>query len=361
MLQSYQSISSLGFFEAPMAPPDIVPLENGDVDITFNVEREADRIHQLRHLGRRRRGPLRLHRVRTAEPLRSGQIGDPPLGLRTLPQQLRVELLRPGALPEPDLGVPLAVQLPRPVLPVLDRPTASGSARTSASASRGRSSRCTRVFVGYGISRTKYELFDDVDDTSLFGRPPGVQSQLSLGVTRQTLDHPIFPTSGSRQNINVEVNGGLLGGDGDFTRVLARRAPGGCRSDSSAATHRRAGRSVRFALGLTLRAGAVFGDADAFPFDRFWMGGVQFGQQLRGYDETSITPLGYFPERSADIIDIDRLGNAFFSLTAEYAIRAQRPDLDGSPSSTTPETCGGIRARSTRPGSTAARASASSS
>ena len=75
------------------------------------------------------------------------------------------------------------------------------------------------------------------------------------------------------------------------------------------------------ALGLSYRAGAVFGDVTAFPFDRFWMGGVQFGQQLRGYDETSITPLGYFPERSNVISDIDRLGDAFFSLTAEYAIR----------------------------------------
>jgi outer membrane protein assembly factor BamA len=68
--------------------------------------------------------------------------------------------------------------------------------------------------------------------------------------------------------------------------------------------------------------GAVFGDASAFPFDRFWMGGVQFGQNLRGYDETSITPLGYFPEgRDSGINEIDRLGDAFFSFTAEYALR----------------------------------------
>ncbi len=48
------------------------------------------------------------------------------------------------------------------------------------------------------------------------------------------------------------------------------------------------------------------------------MGGVQFGQSLRGYDETSITPRGFFPERSRDIPQIDRLGNAYFSATAEY-------------------------------------------
>jgi outer membrane translocation and assembly module TamA len=60
---------------------------------------------------------------------------------------------------------------------------------------------------------------------------------------------------------------------------------------------------------------------DRFPFDRFWMGGVQFGEQLRGYDETSITPFGFYPERSRDLTDIQRLGNGFLSVTSEYAIR----------------------------------------
>ena len=78
---------------------------------------------------------------------------------------------------------------------------------------------------------------------------------------------------------------------------------------------------IRFALGLTMRAGSVFGDASAFPFDRFFMGGVQFGQNLRGYDETTITPLGYFPQSTSEISEIQRLGDAYFSLSAEYAIR----------------------------------------
>jgi outer membrane protein assembly factor BamA len=175
----------------------------------------------------------------------------------------------------------------------------------------------TRLFVGYGISRTTYQQFSDVDDRSLFGLPPGVQSQLSLGITRQTLDHPLFPTVGSRQSINVETNGGLLRGDGNFTRVLLE----GTWYVPVGQIGGEAGQGPRFTLGLTMKAGGVFGDAVRFPFDRFWMGGVQFGQNLRGYDETSITPLGYFPERSGDIPDIDRLGDGFFSLTAEYALR----------------------------------------
>jgi outer membrane protein insertion porin family len=76
-----------------------------------------------------------------------------------------------------------------------------------------------------------------------------------------------------------------------------------------------------FALGLSIKGGAIFGNASSFPFDRFWMGGVQFGQLLRGYDETSITPFGYFPDQSASVADAQRLGDSFISISAEYAMR----------------------------------------
>jgi outer membrane protein insertion porin family len=177
----------------------------------------------------------------------------------------------------------------------------------------------TRLFVGYSISRTKYELFDNAQDVSLFGRPPGVQSQVSASLVRSTLDHPLFPTVGSRQSVTVETNGGILGGDGQFTRTLLEGSwwvPAGQLGGSAPG-----GRPVRFSLGLSMKGGAIFGDATAFPFDRFWMGGVQFGQPLRGYDETTITPLGYYASNTAGISDIQRLGDAFFSITAEYALR----------------------------------------
>ena len=84
-------------------------------------EGEADRLDQLRDVGRRGRGAVGLPRLRAAEPLRPGQVGKPPLGLRAVPEQLRAELLGSGALPEPGLGIALALQLPGPLLPVLDR------------------------------------------------------------------------------------------------------------------------------------------------------------------------------------------------------------------------------------------------
>ncbi len=318
VLQSYQSISGLGFFEAPLPPPDIEPQENGDVDITFNVtEKQTGSINFGTSVG----GGVGL----------SGFIGyeQPNLFGQAKSGTLRWDFGRYLNSFELSYSDPALLQS-----------QVSGSISLFNSRDRffqfqtGRrrrvgantrfgipwpDSRVSRLFVGYGISRTKYEQFQDADDTSLFGRPPGVQSQLSVGVTRQTLDSPLFPTVGSRQSLNIELNGGLLGGDGQFTRVLAEGAwwtPVGTLGDDSGG-----GRPMRFALGLVLKAGAVFGDASAFPFDRFWMGGVQFGQALRGYDETSITPRGYFAENAGGISDIDRLGNAFFSLSAQYALR----------------------------------------
>ena len=317
LLQSYQNVSALGFFEAPLPFPEVSPLDNGDVDIIFTVvEKQTGSINfgtsvgggvglsgfigyeQPNLLGQAKSGTLRWDFGRF---LNSFELSytDPSLFQSRTSSTIslfnsRDRFFQFSSGRRRRVGTNLRVGFPW-----------QGSQRT-------------RLFVGYGISRTKYELFTDVDDTSLFGRPPGVQSQLSLGITRQTLDHPLFPTTGSRQNINIEQNGGFLGGDGNFTRVLADAnwwVPVGRLGGNET------GGGIRFALGLTLRSGAIFGDAGGFPFDRFWMGGVQFGQNLRGYPETSITPQGYFPENTTGVQDISRLGDAFFSLTTDFAIR----------------------------------------
>jgi outer membrane protein insertion porin family len=318
VIRSYQNISALGFFETPMPLPDIQPdPETGDVDITFEVvERQTGSINFGTSVG----GGVGL----------SGFIGyeQPNLFGQAKSGSLRWDFGRYLSSFEVSYTDPALFQsMVSGTLSLFNSRDrffqfASGRRRRLGANVRfgfpWQGSLFTRTFVGYGISRTTYEQFNNNDDTSLFGRPPGVQSQLSLGVTRQTLDHPIFPTVGSRQNVTVELNGGLLGGDGEFTRVLTDGSwwvpVGNIGGDGVQG-------GIRMSLGLTLRGGAVFGNVDAFPFDRFWMGGVQFGQNLRGYDETSITPFGYFPERSGGISDIERLGNAFFSLTTQYAIR----------------------------------------
>ena len=316
LLRSYQNISALGFFEAPLPLPDMQQEENGDVNITFNVvEKSTGSINFGTSVG----GGVGL----------SGFVGyqQPNLFGQAKSGDLRWDFGRyinsfEASYTDPSLFQSL-VSGSLSLFNSRDRffQFASGRRRRIGMGTRlgfpWPNARNTRVFVGYGLSRTSYELFQDVDDTSLFGRPPGVQSQLTLGITRDRLDHPLFPTAGSRQSVNVELNGGWLGGDGNFVRVLNDAkwwvpVGGGVME---------AGGGLRMAMGLTLRAGAVFGNAEAFPFDRFWMGGVQFGQALRGYDETTITPLGYHPKGSVGISAIDRLGDAYLSMTAEFAFR----------------------------------------
>jgi outer membrane protein insertion porin family len=181
----------------------------------------------------------------------------------------------------------------------------------------------SRLTVGYSIARTTYERFEEEESTTLFNLPPGVQSTVTLGLQRFNLDHPMFPTSGTRQELEAAFNGGILGGAGNFQKYSASGAwyvPVGKIGGEVPGS-----RPIRFTLGLSAETGALFGNADRFPFERFWMGGVQFGRPLRGYEETTITPRGYAPRCDGSDANCppleDRLGDAFLRLSAEYAIR----------------------------------------
>lgn len=318
IIRSYQSVSGLGFFEAPLPIPDMnVNEETGEVDVTFRVvEKQTGAINFGTSVG----GGVGL----------AGFIGydQPNLFGQAKSGSLRWDFGRylnnftvtysDPALFQSRVSGTISLFNAR------DRffQFASGQRRRVGGTLRFGfpipGARFTRAIVGYGISRTRYQLFRGVDDQSLFGRPPGTQSQLTLGLARSTLNHPIFPTQGSRQTWTTELNGGLLGGDGEFVKHLVEGSwwtpVGQVGGDSG-------GSPITFALGTSIKGGAIFGDASRFPFDRFWMGGVQFGQPLRGYDETSITPLGYFPERSRSVSDINRLGDAFLSVSTELAMR----------------------------------------
>ena len=317
ILQSYQSISSLGYFEVPMDPPSIVPNEDGDVDVTFIVTEQPT-------------GAVNF----------GTSVGGGTGGLSGFVGYDQPNLFgkgRSGAI-RWDFGEYQNNQTLTYADPAIRESLVSGTfnlfnARdrfiTFRSGRRRRTggdvrfgflipgARFTRLYTGYGLSRTKLTL-QSGDDTSLFGRPPGTQSTISVGITRSTLNHPIFPTVGSRQSVNAAFTGGPLGGDGRFVKYTAEGSwwlPIGVLGGDGGGT----GGTI-FALGMTMRFGALQGNSDPFPFDGFWMGGVQFGQQLRGYDETTITPLGYFEEGRV-IRDIDRLGSAFFSMTTELALR----------------------------------------
>ncbi len=319
IIQSFQSISSLGYFDAPMDVPSIVPNENGDVDVTFRVtEKPTGAINfgtsvggrtgvagfvgydQPNLFGKGKSGSVRWDFGRYANN-QTLSYSDPGIFESLVSGSLNIFNARDRFISfqsgqRKRAGVGLRFGFPIP------------------------GARFTRFFAGYGLSRTKYTLQSATSDQSLFGRPSATQSTISIGLTRSTLNHPLFPTVGGRQAVNVDFTGGVLQGDGRYIKTTAEGAwwiPVG----TSGGDPNQPGSGLTFALGTTFRTGAVQGDSEAFPFERFWMGGVQFGEQLRGYDETTITPEGYFPEQSREILDIDRLGTAFFSMTTELALR----------------------------------------
>jgi outer membrane protein insertion porin family len=320
LVQSYQRISALGFFETPMAPPRIEPNpETGDVDITFEVkEKQTGSVNfgtalggatgvagflgydQPNLFGQAKSGHLRWEFGRFSNNFEASYSDPQVLGthysgsLSLFSSRDRFFTFSEGRRRRTGAAFRVGVPLPVDI-------------------------RNSRLSLGYSLSRTTYEDFDDEEQSSLFSLPPGVQSTLSLSLTRSTVDHPMFPTSGTRQELEASVNGGLLGGDGEFQKYNVSGAwyvpvaqLGGGQPGS---------RPIRMTLGLSAEAGALFGDASRFPFERFWMGGVQFGRPLRGYDETTVTPNGVIPRNIEGVPLENRFGDAYLRLSAEYAIR----------------------------------------
>lgn len=319
LLQSYRRISALGFFESPLPFPQVIPNEQGDVDITFDVvERQTGSVNfgtslggitgvagflgydQPNLFGQAKSGHLRWEFGRYSNNFEASYTDPAILGTRysgsvaLFSSRDRFFTFSEGQRRR--TGGSLRFGVPFWLDPFN-----------------------TRLTTGYSLSRTTYEEFDEEQQSSLFSLPPGVQSTLTFGISRSTIDHPIFPTSGTRQDISLDLNGGALGGDGTFQKYLMSGSwyvPVGSLGGGQPGS-----RPIRLTLGINIEGGAIFGDASRFPFERFWMGGVQFGQPLRGYDETTITPLGYV-SRGAEDVPLDaRFGDAYLLISAEYAVR----------------------------------------
>ncbi|HWK89474.1 MAG TPA: BamA/TamA family outer membrane protein, partial [Longimicrobium sp.] len=177
----------------------------------------------------------------------------------------------------------------------------------------------TRAFLGYSLSQTEYlSTSDETCETGsadVFCLPNSTASTLSLSLSRDTKNHPLFPTNGTRHSLALEQTGGPLGGDGNYQKLFTTTewwVPTGQLGSGP--------RPVRMALGLSARAGAIFGNVGRFPFERFYVGGVQFGQPLRGYQESTIGPRGYNAQCNNNL-QLSCLGDAFFTVTGEYAVR----------------------------------------
>ena len=325
LIQSYQSIGALGFFETPMPTPDILPNpETGEVDIVFHVtEKQTGNINFGTSIGGGygARGGGISGFLGYSQPNLFGQGKQASIRAEYGPQRNTFEAsyTDPALFGTRNSGSASLFHTSDRYLPF----GGGRYLRTGASFQFGfplPNLRWSRGFLGYSLSRQTYTAADEDCSVSgsIFCIPDATASTLSLGMSRDTRNHPLFPSAGTRQSISLAQTGGLLGGDGDFQKATTEFqwwVPVGQLGGGGPGQ-----RPLRFALGLQARGGTVFGDASRFPFQRFFLGGTQSGENLRGYEESSITPFGIFA-RNSGFPNASRFGDAFMSVSAEYALR----------------------------------------
>lgn len=317
LIRSYQSIGNLGFFETPLPPPDTKTAnDNGDVDVIFRVkEKRTGNVNfgasvgqgagvggfigfdQPNLFGLCKRGALNWQfgqyindfSLSYTDPfIRESQISGTVTAYHS---QTRYFVRDVGR----QTRVGGQVQIGFPVM----------------------GSRFSRLFVSYGAERVNYGgtgLVSTINCDILTCS----RSTLGLNFEHDTRIGLPFPTDGGTQTLSSQVNG-FFGG-AKYTRYtgemkhyasLAQFGGGGPGSEP-----------IVLALGLKARAGAVFGDVGGFYVSqKFSLGGVQYGEPLRGYEEFSITPGGYVPSSSGDQAQQNSFGSAFFTNTVELGLR----------------------------------------
>jgi outer membrane protein insertion porin family len=316
LIRSYQNIANLGFFETPLPPPDTRQAnERGDVDIVFKVkEKHTGSVNfgasvgqgtgvggfigfeQPNLFGLCKRGSLQWQFGRyindfnlafTDPAIRQSRISGT---INAYHSQTRYIIENLGR--QTRTGGQLQLGFPVP------------------------QSRFSRFFVSYGGERVDYGnsgLLATADCSNCF------RSTLGLTLNHDTrIDMP-FPSAGATQSINAQFTGGPLGGTAAYQRYT-----GEMRSYATLASFggsRPGSQQIKLVTGLSSRAGMLFGNAGPFYLQRFTLGGVQFGEPLRGYEEFSITPNGYLPGASQSSAQLQSFGNAFFTTTAELGVR----------------------------------------
>jgi len=322
LIRSYQNIGNLNFFETPMAAPDTRPSgEQGDVDIVFTVkEKRTGNVNfgasmgqgtglggfigldQPNLLGRCKRAQVQWQFGRYINDF-NATYSDPNIrqsrisgSLTAYHSRSRFQLAELGGAIRTGGQVQLGFPVPNSLY--------------------------TRLFVSYGGEKVKYE------SNGLLGTVANAckncfRSTLGFTAQHDTRTGLPFPADGGLQSFNAQFNGGPLGGTAAFQRYtteLRSYVPIGRIGGSLLGSE-----PMMFVVGLSAKAGAVFGDTGPFFYSQaFSLGGTQYGEQLRGYDEFSITPEGFNPNADQSQAARTSFGNAFFVGTGELGLRVNQ-------------------------------------
>ncbi len=318
MVRSYQSIGNMKFFEEPMPFPDYRPInDQGDVDIVFRMKEKRTGsinfgasmgqggvgfggfigLEQPNLFGKCKSGKLNWQYGRfyndftatyTDPALRGSRVSGAISAYRTQSRFVIGNLgqnIRTGA--QVRLGLPVPWSLFSTAAISYNGETATFTQGTVATTS------CVKNCI---------------------------RSNIGLEYTMDTRADLPFATSGTLRSLTTDFSGGPLGGTVNFQRVTGEfraYAPiaqiGGSNPGSQ---------PIKFVLGMTARSGALFGNSGPFFFQQqFAVGGVQFGQAVRGYPEFSITPRGFNPNTDQYRSDPSSFGNAFMTITGEFGVR----------------------------------------
>jgi outer membrane protein insertion porin family len=322
LIQSYRNIGNLGFFQQPMATPDVKPTDNGvDVDITFRVEEKRTGninfgaslgqgtgvggflgLEEPNLFGRGKRGRLMWSFGKNINDFTLSYT-DPAIRESRTSGTLTLFNSR-QRFTVGDLGqrrqVGGSLQLGFPFF----------------------GSRYTRVYTSYGLQQIKF-TGGSTDLRARYRCAKCTRSTVGGSIVRDTRFGLPFATGGALTNVSLEFNGGVLGGTGNYRKLdLEGRyyAPLGQAGGSA-----QLGSGVQFVLGLTAKSGFIFGNPGPFFTEMYSLGGTQFGIPLRGYDEFSITPDGFDPSAGGNAAaGVNAFGKAYAAFTVEAGARVSQ-------------------------------------
>ena len=319
LIRSYQNIGNLGFFDSPLPPPDTRPDTTGDVDIIFRVkEKQTGNVNfgasagqglgiggfiglqQPNLFGRCKNASVNVNYGRFIQNYQLSYT-DPQIRLSQVSGTVNLYHVQNrfvvGNFGQPiTTGASLQFGLPLPRSPF------------------------TRVFASYGLEAIRFGAGGFLGGLRDSFPTRNVRSTLGLTLGHDTrIDMP-FASAGSQRTLTAQFSGGLLGGNTSFQRYTVDLRNYATLVQFGAS--RPGSNPIKLVAGLTLRSGAVLGAPGAFfTTQQFAMGGVMFGEMLRGYPEFSITPDGFVPGGSGFTTNVNAFGSAFFTSTAEVGIR----------------------------------------
>ena len=314
LIRSWQNIGNLGFFQQPLPSPDVQPSENKvDVDITFRVEeRRTGNVNFGASLGQGT-GVGGFLGLEEPNLFGRGKRGRLQWQFGRNIRDFNLSYTDPNIL-ESRISGTVAVfdSRARYVIGDLGRRQARGFNLQAGFPFLSRM--YTRLFVNYGLQKIRYSGGSE-DLRARFACEECTRSTLGSTILKDTRIGLPFPTGGTMVRLEGELNGGFLGGTGNFQKVEAEGrwyAPLATLGGDG-----RMGSGVQVGLGLTARSGVIFGDAGPFYTELYSMGGVQFGIPLRGYPEFSVTPNGYDARAQANTASSTAFGQAmsYFNVT----------------------------------------------